>query len=733
MAIFWSTIIALTCLILEVENASLNGTYRCVRIERVKEEYIAGSWTLQVEFEPFPCPGHFHLDSRTIQHGYQPVDTNLAFFSEMKTHLDHRYLQVGTELAIYEDSRAKRAIQLAPLFFSFGGALLATITTLILNSGGPVNKSPIKHVVHRVEDSNYLEQLRLQEIKDAEYKLRKANEKALELAKSMDPNQVAPAKKSGRQGQWCTAVGSKAIVLNNNNPSASHSAQGIGPAGNGPTPPPTPRWSKGTPAPRIITQAPRKRKNNVPFIRDPKSKRIQSNVVVQARINPNLDIEVVQIDDESDDDIIVLPTETIVSARPGSSLVVNSRVCQTNNPTGLSHYDHFRDTEVNFIRNSPTVFDVPDSPTVFDVPDSPTVFDVPDSPTVFDVPDSPQPGSRLQVFSRVIATLAPTRTQMHFPTNLNSIQPNYQWRGNRWGSQSDPIENTCIIDSFLSHVIYIARRNPAYFYHVLRLTNSRAESAIREIISTANSNDYSPRQRSNLIHDHWVSAFPEIFTRVSQNDGHINIAGSETSSIVLPMANSSQIWIAHHCNCANTESRLLRVEDDNGIVWSANTIGWFQSISFPNTPRTDATNMECDQCLSNYRAVRGFVSESTWHHNFYLREENQQDSLFDFDSYPRTLVFEELVTGNTVYFDLGFFSISTPFRMIPVSNPRPGQSRFHVPLQHQTSVHFIEGQGWRYYDGMQNGGQLQDLPDLSSKTHDVKSVTYFRRVLPKDH
>ncbi len=32
----------------------------------------------------------------------------------------------------------------------------------------------------------------------------------------MDPTQVAPAKKSGKRGEWCTAIQSKAISLNDN-------------------------------------------------------------------------------------------------------------------------------------------------------------------------------------------------------------------------------------------------------------------------------------------------------------------------------------------------------------------------------------------------------------------------------------------------------------------------------------------------------------------------------------
>ncbi len=186
---------------------------------------------------------------------------------------------------------------------------------------------------------------------------------------------------------------------------------------------------------------------------------------------------------------------------------------------------------------------------------------------------------------------------------------------------------------------------------------------------------------------------------------------------------------------------MLSIRTGGGRVpWDPQTLSWFQSTSFPAPDTEKATKsfkMECNECLLRRRPVRGFISESTWFHSFHISddEDTQDPSVFEWDSYPRTLVFEELGTGNTVYFDLGYFSIGNPFTLIENYNARLGRMERRAALGHQTSVHFIEGQGWMYYDGMDfsMAGRLREVPDTLPKEKVVTAVTYFRRVDHQKH
>ena len=116
--------------------------------------------------------------------------------------------------------------------------------------------------------------------------------------------------------------------------------------------------------------------------------------------------------------------------------------------------------------------------------------------------------------------------------------------------------------------------------------------------------------------------------------------------------------------------------------------------------------------------------ESTWFHSFALNEDRQDQTAFDLDSYPRTLEFEELVTGNIVHFDIGYISISTVNRFV--------NGRMVPAVTHQTSIHYIEGEGWRHYDGMRIVDTLSDVSPNLHLTHRVTSVNYFRRVIPRN-
>ena len=260
-----------------------------------------------------------------------------------------------------------------------------------------------------------------------------------------------------------------------------------------------------------------------------------------------------------------------------------------------------------------------------------------------------------------------------------------------------------------------------------------AENAIRRIAHLSRRQGFTEAQRSRQIHLAWTSAFPHIFNKVKIVDGEerIDCAGSEHQSIVVPMQNSSQLWIAHQCQCENSDP-LMRpdtVRNFGNINWSAETIGWFRTLDITideTHPRNVIGYQNCDACKSNFRATRGYVSRSTFFHSFRMRDSSQSQEVFNFDSYPRTLEFEELETRETVYFDLAYISMGTRFVYDPVTRQMTPR------LGHQTSAHLIEGEGCRYYDGM-NGGALTDMPSNLHISKEITSVNYVRRVIPKSH
>ena len=737
-------------LILATQAQSAFVEYQCVRITNTYEDYIFDSWILQVDFEPISCPRGVKMDPRTTLTVAKSEEMDKLVYREDKQHMDKRYLEVGTELLIVTNHITKR---LEPVSFGITiglgvSAVIGAIAGIILIDKQPV----VPRWIKPKEDvnSNYHEQLRLQEIKDAEAKLRNAMKKA----KSLDPTQVAPAKKSGKRGEWCTVASSKVISLGNNNAPGGIAAPVPGPSGNGPTPPPTPSWSKGTPAPKVVTEEPKKRKSNEPFLQRPKIIRLSDSpvrILADAVGNAQNELEVVNISDDSDDADVIANEgqgEIFVNLRPGNALATTSRICEDLHSVGNSRTDHFQETDVVLISSGSTT---PISHGTINIASSSRgTIDLIFSPTHSIISSSASPNTRgaegVEAYNTVLNRLPAIRNYInpHPNPGLNSDllpetpdRTGNPWPDLGWGSTVQRVGNTCVIDSFLSHIIYIYNRIPDYFNRVLRLLNSPSEMAVRNVLRVSRNTAFTHQRRDDQIHLQWVSSFEDIFTDTridSYGVPYYNIAGSEHNSIVRPLINSTRIWISHVCFCDGLESQMQPAITRPWIfptTWSAETIGWFRTavIEQPRVSPSITTleNLECRSCNSNYRATRGYVSVSTWFHQFYLKEDTQEPSVFDFDSYPRTLEFEELETGNIVHFDIAYFSIAIQ------QNYNWATRRIEPVLGHQTSIHWIEGEGWRYYDGMRTINYLSYVPQNLHATHLVSAVTYFRRIEHFDH
>jgi hypothetical protein len=310
---------------------------------------------------------------------------------------------------------------------------------------------------------------------------------------------------------------------------------------------------------------------------------------------------------------------------------------------------------------------------------------------------------------------------------LPDLVPGPHWSGLTWASLLKAIGNTCIMDSFLSHVIYQHRRNPDYFNTVLRLVNNRGENAIRNVIMASRNLRQSRERRDDRVHEAWVHAFPEVFDHVTTRHGkkYIDCKGSEWNSIVRQLIDSSQIWIAHNCECEESSYQPQHVQHAFS-QWSPDTLNMFRRYdNMPGQderPSTQPELIRCNKCNKNFNAVRGYVAPSTWVHRFNLGQDRTDIEQFRLNDYPREIEFEELTTGDIVQFEIAYFTVGN---RIDFNNPR-----WMHQTEHQTSVHYIEGQGWRYYDGMNpsQDGALQDFPVNFWNTHNINSVTYIRKL-----
>ena len=725
-------------LTLAIQTQSAFVEYQCVKITNTFEDLIDNEWILQLDFEPISCPEGMKTDPTTTLNSLKSEKMDKLLLREKKTHMDKRYFEVGTTLLVITNHITKRFAPVA--FGSVLGIGGASVLGAIVSIAFVAYEPPVPRWIKPKEDvnSNYHEQLRLQEIKDAEAKLRRA----LEKAKSMDPTQTAPAKKTGKRGEWCTAVVSKKVIsLSNNNAPGGNAAPVPGSSGNGPTPPPTPSWSKGTPAPKVVTEESKKRKNNEPFLRRPKVIRISDSpvqIAADAVGNAHNEVEIVDLTDDADVVINENRGEVFINAQPGTSLAINTRVCEDLYPLGDPSADHFRETEVVLVSSGSST------------PDSHGTIDLIFSPSPSAISESASPNTRgvdgVETFNTVISNLPALRVYANphpDPIMNRDLLPErpghstHPWPNLGWGSTAQRVGNTCVIDSFLSHIIYIYNRIPDYFNQVLRLVDSRGEMAVRNVLRLSRNPAFRGQSRDDQIHLQWASSFNDIFTntRVDANGiPHYDLAGSESHAIVQPLIDSTRIWIAHVCICTGMDYQMQPTFSNNlrrATTWSASTIGWFRTAEIEHPRASDSIttleDLDCRTCHSNFRAVRGYVSVSTWFHNFYMKEDQQDPSVFDWDSYPRTLEFEELETGNIVHFDIAYFSISIQQHIDFVNR------RMVPAIGHQTSVHWIEGEGWRYYNGMSATAGLTPVRSNLHTTHVVSAVTYFRRIETFNH
>jgi hypothetical protein len=413
------------------------------------------------------------------------------------------------------------------------------------------------------------------------------------------------------------------------------------PAGSGPPPPNQPPWKKPLPASRINLKP---------------SKKQQKRQKFPPLLNPQLSVS--QIDE--DNAIVISDDETFIPIQASSTMTLTT-TCIAPHRTS---------------RQSSTS----------------SVMSMASSSGASHGPDEEQVFFMLPTIRAHAGTDPGVEVEIHYPVSE-------QWRGLSWATPDTGYSNSCNIDSFLSHVIYLSRSLNGYFRRHLNLINNPMEDAIRQVI-LPRSDTETATSFSRHIHEIWANA---IGTTIPTY-GVVDLLGSEGLNVFRHLLSSSNVWFVHNCGCQRAS---LSSDRDAIKRWSPELLENLCKTS-PTAANavTHKSSKKCHRCLDNFRYERGMVSQASWFHAFNIK--NQPDH---YSMYPPTLEFQNIGSTEIIYFDIGYFTYST--NIVP-----------HI--QHQVSIHRI-GLTWRFYDGMHPQGQLQNVPlNLDTDFH-IETVIYFRR------
>ena len=246
------------------------------------------------------------------------------------------------------------------------------------------------------------------------------------------------------------------------------------------------------------------------------------------------------------------------------------------------------------------------------------------------------------------------------------------WRGLIWGTSASRVTNTCVMDSFFSHLIYLGRRFPLYFRLHLNAAQNEPERFI--LYMSQRTDGRSRYSLSQCIHHGWsqvVSAgtFPTV-------NGVINMVGSQDEAVFTHLRQSDRIWLTHQCGCLISTRVDIRRDRHS---WTPAQV---QALSSPvedtREESSKRASKKCKDCKLRFRYVRSLVSQATWFHAF-----NVPRTVTSRDGYPVTIEMQEIGTNALVHFDLGYFSY----------NGRDSVGG----VRHYTSVHVIPDQGIFYY------------------------------------
>ena len=416
-----------------------------------------------------------------------------------------------------------------------------------------------------------------------------------------------------------------------------------------PTPPPRP-----TPQPRLNLKRRKQdpKKNTQYFIQDPTQQQQQHDG----------EVEIVLIDDEDNEDIQVVE----VFAPPGARAVLTN-VVTCGAPLMSGHNRDPADWE---------------------------------ELTVWSSESESTNGPDSQTFSSRLPPLRTNPGSDRKPTASNEPRLPH-WDGLLWGRPESGVTNTCIMDPFFSHVIYISRRYPRYFRIHLNLDRSRPEEFVFFLSQTHHG--WSKSQLSEGVHKAWAITVPSNTFQTTR--GVIDMKLTQENAVFVHFRHSNRIWVIYQCQCDMTSREDI---EKGRREWSPAQIRALNAV--PSDPASSKVlrkvDKKCKTCKGPFQYVRALVSQATWFHSFPAPRSDARR-----EDYPLSIETQEMGTNGIVHFDLGYFSYGM---------------RRQTRLDHHVSVHHIEGQGFYFYDCMQ-GAQLQPIPSTLDQGYVLTAVTYFRR------
>jgi len=306
-------------------------------------------------------------------------------------------------------------------------------------------------------------------------------------------------------------------------------------------------------------------------------------------------------------------------------------------------------------------------------------------------------GQSVVQFTTSLPTLRPNPGSDRIPTAPNEPILPY-WRGTIWGDLGSGVTNTCVMDSFFSHIIYISRRYPRYFRIHLNLANNRAETFILFLSRNTNLRA-SIFEMSNGVHKSWIrSITPGLFP--TNIVGDVDMASRQHQAVITHMPDSCRMWFIYQCQCDTTS----RSELDR--FWRPSQLHIMNKPEIGN-PGPQGAVKTCGNCQQGFRYTRGLVSQATWFHSFRI-----SIGPYSRDQFPRSIQMQEIGTNAIVHFDIGYFLYNT-------------RGVNFMGLGHQTSVHWIEGEGYRFYDCTTSN--LGPIPANLDQDNFIEAAVYFRR------
>jgi len=286
-------------------------------------------------------------------------------------------------------------------------------------------------------------------------------------------------------------------------------------------------------------------------------------------------------------------------------------------------------------------------------------------------------------------------------------------------------DNTCNIDSFLTHVILLSSMNAGLETKYFVLKESDSENALKQILKLY----WSTRNKdhgwaSGEIKKIWISQpdLPHNFQLQAaiKSKQKYDLYGSEFQNIFMPLHLSSLLLELRVCKCPTKRNKLkffehIRVETAEDLEPFLQYSSEYENLLQPIDKRCG----HCSQSQSQ-ELLYHFVHESTW----FVAFECPNNVYKGIDPFrvPIYLEFPEAMRDGRSKFVLGYISYST-------ENSAEATARADDTTFHQVSFHRF-GTKWYFYDNSENGGKLKQVANPNSiiKKNDYvfQSIVYFR-------